>query len=222
MDKIGSFPPPPPAYSQALREVPRLPSCCLCCNVRTGTMVLAVYHIILNVIVIAATIYALVAKDLFDIESKLQITPTYAAMTITLAVALIFISASLLHGTRKHRPGLLLPFFCVQVFDLGLATISTVYYATDFRLMHLKLQELYQAFNLDELSISQPVFNGVFIGTTVFLYLLKFYFATCVWKCYKFLQITENLRGQPEYYSQGPAVADSKMKLLSESPPAYE
>ncbi|XP_038833421.1 lysosomal-associated transmembrane protein 4B-like isoform X2 [Salvelinus namaycush] len=106
--------------------------CCLCCHVRTGTVILGVWYMLINAVVLLILVTALgdpdqyhltsaeLANDLDDMDD--------ANMCIASAISLlmILISGMATYGAYKQHAAWIIPFFCYQVFDCALNTLVAV------------------------------------------------------------------------------------------------
>lgn len=111
--------------------MPILNSCCCCCTTRTGTLTLGILSLISSILSIVAIIFVLVTWD----EIKRDLKKEYPAdaedldklfevafiALIVLAILLFFVmitASMLIHGVRKMRAGLLLPYLVLTVIGL--------------------------------------------------------------------------------------------------------
>ncbi|XP_029427004.1 lysosomal-associated transmembrane protein 5 [Rhinatrema bivittatum] len=113
----------------ASRTPQELLRCCCCLNVRTSTVALAIYHMVMSV--------------LFLIEHALEVAngkgycktagnDYYKIADITssflLIIMLFLISASLLYGILKNKERHFIPFLALQIMDILLSTLTLCSY----------------------------------------------------------------------------------------------
>ena len=107
-------------------------SCCLCCHVRTGTILLGVWYLILNAVVLLILLSALDDPDHYHFSSS-ELGGDFEFMddanmciAIAISVLMILICAMATYGAYKQRAGWIIPFFCYQIFDFALNTLVAV------------------------------------------------------------------------------------------------
>ncbi|XP_077702807.1 lysosomal-associated transmembrane protein 4B isoform X9 [Canis aureus] len=107
-------------------------SCCLCCHVRTGTILLGVWYLIINAVVLLILLSALADPDQYHFSSS-ELGGDFefmddANMCIAIAISLlmILICAMATYGAYKQRAAWIIPFFCYQIFDFALNTLVAV------------------------------------------------------------------------------------------------
>jgi lysosomal-associated transmembrane protein len=127
----------------------------------------------------------------------------------------------LVYGAIKCRPGYLMPFFCLQVFDFCVSCLTVVGYFSyipDIKRWiaaqeYLPWKEALLAVDNDWLMLMAVMFF-------VLVLTLKAYFIGIVWSCYKYLSTYERTitRGVLRTYSGEQTGEDTEMLL----PPKYE
>uniref|UniRef100_A0A2K6NZE4 Lysosomal-associated transmembrane protein 4B n=1 Tax=Rhinopithecus roxellana TaxID=61622 RepID=A0A2K6NZE4_RHIRO len=107
-------------------------SCCLCCHVRTGTILLGVWYLIINAVVLLILLSALADPDQYHFSSS-EVGGDFefmddANMCIAIAISLlmILICAMATYGAYKQRAAWIIPFFCYQIFDFALNTLVAI------------------------------------------------------------------------------------------------
>ncbi|XP_069126010.1 lysosomal-associated transmembrane protein 4A-like isoform X2 [Argopecten irradians] len=227
--------------------------CCLCCHVRTGTVLLGVWHLLANLMVVTFLVYSSVNPDVlrptlqkcdtgnqgfelvaFDNGSGFKVAeaqpytyqdPYINRMTredlcvgFAITLCTLTVTLFLLYGTIRNRPGYLLPFFCLQVFDFCLSCLTVVgyfSYAPNFKVW-LKEQGLSCMPGLDSVANIQGDWLMLLCLLFLVLFLsLKAYLISMVWACYKYLQLRLVHRSSVREYTIDP---DTEMLL----PPKYE
>ncbi|XP_033737490.1 lysosomal-associated transmembrane protein 4A-like isoform X1 [Pecten maximus] len=234
--------------------------CCLCCHVRTGTVLLGVWHLLANLMVVTFLVYSSINPDVlrptlqkcdtgnqqgfeliaFDNGSGFKVAeaqpytyqdPYINRMTredlcvgFAITLCTLTVTLFLLYGTIRNRPGYLLPFFCLQVFDFCLSCLTVVgyfSYAPNFKVW-LKEQGLSCMPGLDSVANIQGDWLMLLCLLFLVLFLsLKAYMISMVWACYKYLQMRLVHRSSVREYSIDPdteVCGNDKMLL----PPKYE
>ncbi|KAH1178190.1 hypothetical protein KIL84_011892 [Mauremys mutica] len=107
-------------------------SCCLCCHVRTGTIILGVWYLIINSVVLLILLSALTDPDQYHLPSA-ELGGEFefmddANMCIATAISLlmILICAMATYGAYKQHAAWIIPFFCYQIFDFALNTLVAI------------------------------------------------------------------------------------------------
>ncbi|XP_074642820.1 lysosomal-associated transmembrane protein 4A-like [Tubulanus polymorphus] len=126
------------------------------------------------------------------------------------------ITVMLVYGTLRGRPGYLMPFFCLQVFDFCITCLSVVCY---FSYMPNIKEWITDQDNLPfkERLVDYDEQWLMLVVVTVFVLImsLKAYFIGVVWACYKYLSKRLLNEAVSHFMEDGP---DSEMLL----PPKYE
>ncbi|KAK9752579.1 Golgi 4-transmembrane spanning transporter [Popillia japonica] len=212
--------------------------CCFCLHVRTATILLGIWHLILHIL--ALSVLAIVMRNHQMVDERTQLNdgpipgnllptplskikdddiPYYlpttqdgsvyapdvdmgALMTVcTLAITLLMV-----YGTVKGKATHLLPFFCLQLFDFTITTLTATGYFCYLRSVHQFVSEHYH--NLPyrkELLQMSPQYLFLLL-LTIFLasMLWKAYCISIVWRCYKYLTLRqENARSTVHYILRG-------------------
>lgn len=112
-------------------------------------------------------------------------------------LCMIAVTIMLIYGAVKGKPSHLLPFFCLQIFDFAIATLTAAGHLCYIKSMHLWITESQNRLPWREELIQlspQTLSVLVFIGFIIFIF-LKAYAIRIVWRCYKFLTFRQhNLR----------------------------
>lgn len=122
------------------------------------------------------------------INSTLQYERMHVEVVVLLAT--LTITMLLIYGAIKGKPSYLMPFFCLQLFDLSIACLtamSSICYLPD---MHRVIQDnprLPMQPNLLKLSPHVLAFV-VLIAFTVIMF-IKAYLVGIVWACYRYLTL---------------------------------
>lgn len=170
-------------------------SCCLCCHVRTGTVILGVWYMIINAVVLLILLSALSDPDQYHITTA-ELGNEFdfmddANICIATAISLlmILICGMATYGAYKQHAAWIIPFFCYQIFDFALNTlvaISVVVYPTTIQDYLQQLpgnfpyKEEIMSMNATCLVLIVLMFIGVILA-------FKAYLIACVWNCYQYV-----------------------------------
>lgn len=117
-------------------------------------------------------------------------------------LCMIAVTLMLIYGAVKGKPSHLLPFFCLQIFDFAIATLTAAGHLCYIRSMHLWITESQNRLPWREELMKlnpQTLSVLVLIGFILFIF-LKAYAIGVVWRCYKFLTFRQhNLRSTLPY-----------------------
>ncbi|CAL8286984.1 unnamed protein product [Merluccius merluccius] len=170
-------------------------SCCLCCHVRTGTIILGVWYMLINAVVLIILFTALSDPEQYHLTSAelandLDVMDD-ANMCIASAISLlmILICGMATYGAYKLHAAWILPFFGYQIFDFALNTlvvVSIVFYPNTIQDY---LQQLPDNFPYKEevaalSSLCLVLIVLLFIGCIL---AFKAYLIACVWNCYRYV-----------------------------------
>jgi len=178
------------------------PSCCLCLNVRIGTIVIGLFNLICHAfwIVSLSSYFAhhksnelsthlkewkvLDRFNSFAQQHQENINHNIVAMVIACLSFLIVVM--LIYGAALRLSSYILPFFCMQVFDLCLsvlvfATITS--YAPQLK-YYLEMSAQDEAHRAYLQSMSLRHFRMLLFTFWIIILGIKYYFASTVWQCY--------------------------------------
>lgn len=139
-------------------------------------------------------------------------------LAFALILCTFLIALMLVYGAIKSRPGYLIPFFCLQVFDFCLNCLTVVGYMSYAPNVKLWIVEqglerypmMERLINMDEDRLMM-----LFVILFVLILSIKAYLIDMVWSCYKYLNLRNANRSVVREYTLDP---DSEMLL----PPKYE
>lgn len=116
-------------------------------------------------------------------------------------MCMIAITLMMIYGAIKGRPSHLLPFFCLQLFDFAITTLTAAGYLCYLRSVHRLIAESHRLPWRDELlKLSPQTLSIVVLLAFVSVVLIKAYAIGIVWRCYKYLTMRQhNLRSMLPY-----------------------
>ncbi|KAM8847199.1 lysosomal-associated transmembrane protein 4B-like isoform 1-T1 [Synchiropus picturatus] len=176
-------------------------SCCLCCHVRTGTIILGVWYMLINAVVLLILLTALSDPDKYHLTSAelandLDVMDD-ANMCIASAISLlmILICGMATYGAYKLRAAWIIPFFCYQIFDFALNTLVAVSIAVYPNTVQDYLQQLVPLpLQPDNFPYKEEIaaLSNVCLVLLVLLFIscilaFKAYLIACVWNCYRYV-----------------------------------
>ncbi|EMP39364.1 Lysosomal-associated transmembrane protein 4B [Chelonia mydas] len=131
-------------------------SCCLCCHVRTGTIILGIWYLIINSVVLLILLSALTDPDQYhlpsaDLGGEFEFMDD-ANMCIATAISLlmILICAMATYGAYKQHAAWIIPFFCYQIFDFALNTLVAISVLVYPNTIQDYLRQLLQSYRSEE------------------------------------------------------------------------
>ncbi|KAK0131865.1 Lysosomal-associated transmembrane protein 4B [Merluccius polli] len=170
-------------------------SCCLCCHVRTGTIILGVWYMLINAVVLIILFTALSDPEQYHLTSAelandLDVMDD-ANMCIASAISvlMILICGMATYGAYKLHAAWLLPFFGYQIFDFGLNTLVAVSIVVYPNTIQDYLQQLPDNFPYKE---EVAALSSLCLLLVVLLFIscilaFKAYLIACVWNCYRYV-----------------------------------
>ncbi|CAD7011842.1 unnamed protein product [Ceratitis capitata] len=109
---------------------------------------------------------------------------------------MIAITLMMLYGALKGKPSHLLPFFCLQLFDFAITTLTAAGYICYLKAIHHLIAESRRLpWREKLLELSQEELMVVVLVVFVFIVFAKAYAIGIVWRCYKYLTLRQqNIR----------------------------
>ncbi|CAH0715496.1 unnamed protein product, partial [Brenthis ino] len=191
--------------------------CCFCLHVRTGTILLGTWHLLLHLI--ALGFLAAIVRDpnlldelerestpvadwsdlgaemptpLSNVETRPssypQHSPPHPRDHSLIYLCTLAITLMLIYGAARGKPAHLLPFFCLQIFDFAITVLTATGYLCYIRSIHRLVAEARRVPWRDQLlALHAPALAFVVIATFMLAVLLKGYCISVVWRCYKYL-----------------------------------
>ncbi|XP_072547632.1 lysosomal-associated transmembrane protein 4B-like [Salminus brasiliensis] len=169
--------------------------CCLCCHVRTGTIILGIWYMLINAVVLLILLTALSDPDQYHLTSAelandLDVMDD-ANICIASAISLlmIVICGMATYGAYKLHAAWIIPFFSYQVFDFALNALVAVSVVVYPNTIQDYLQQLPGNFPYREEIMSM---SNVCLVLIVLLFItsilaFKAYLMMCVWSCYRYV-----------------------------------
>lgn len=180
------------------------PSCCLCLDVRIGTVMIGLLNLICHAfwIVSISSLFTRqnanynvlheYAKQMKLFEKFHEISQQHQNDVHHLMVAMVISCLSfilvimLVYGAVLRKSGYVIPFFFLQVFDLIVSVLvaaTVISYASQMKFyLEITAPDAKHREYLQHMSLSH--FRLVLLSFWLFVLGIKYYFASVVWECY--------------------------------------
>ncbi|KAJ8943527.1 hypothetical protein NQ318_023037 [Aromia moschata] len=200
--------------------------CCFCLHVRTATIAFGIWHLMLHVL--ALTVLALIMRNHHVIVQKHDEfqqndflptplskikdddNPYYLPTTqdgpdidmgALMTVCTLSITLLMVYGTIKGKATQLLPFFCLQLFDFAITTLTATGYFCYLRSVHRLVAEHWNLpFRHELLQLSPQVLSLIVLTAFLLSMLWKAYWISVVWRCYKYLTLRQQTMRNTIHY----------------------
>ncbi|XP_041483888.1 lysosomal-associated transmembrane protein 4A-like [Lytechinus variegatus] len=222
---------------------PNAPACCLCLDVRTGSILIGLWHLMgqmFAMLLIASMIMrggdnAVMNMDLDDppqvpFSANSQHDASDYCVGLVIVFCFLLITTMMMKGIIQYRSGYILPFFCLQLFDFFitfLTCIGVMSYYPDFdyedspkfpynqEFMHWK-----ENLPVSKYDIESPWFTFIALAIFLAIMLFKFYCIACIWACYKHTASVElrEIEQCPDTEALLPSY-DEAIKIKIDKPP---
>lgn len=152
------------------------------------------------------------------------------------SMCVVISTLMLIYGATKYKPSHLLPFFCLQLFDFAVTTLTAAGHLCYLRSIHHIIAESRKLPWRDELLKLSPQQLSV-IALLVFLTIImvKAYTIGIVWRCYKYLTLRQhnlqsmlpyiipdiNCRQERDYNTLLPDYDEAIAQSMKQPPPPY-
>ncbi|XP_034477451.1 tetraspanning orphan receptor isoform X2 [Drosophila innubila] len=196
-------------------------TCCFGLHVHTATLMIGLWHLFLNILALSVLAVIWRNPDMMDeLESGShdftvdlnapalptplsKVDPPYAYRDHSLnyqnfdmgglvCTCMIAITLMMIYGTIKGKPSHLLPFFCLQLFDFAITTLTAAGYLCYLHTMHRIISESHRLpWREKLLKLPQEELVLVVLVVFVCIVFLKAYCIGIVWRCYKYLTLRQ-------------------------------
>lgn len=217
--------------------------CCFCCHVRTGTIILGLFHLMVHVTVLSVMAVVILHPDLVhegqvlsESHNNAEITdPSFKAefqwprgkswtsedkfIGMLLTMGSFFVTILLIYGAIKGEAGYLMPFFCLQVFDFCISCLTIAGYCSYMPDVKNIIIQSDIPFKDELLRYDGDWLMLLLVLVLVLVLSVKAYFMGIVWSCYKYLTHYNAVGARTvRSYDVNTGGDDAKMLL----PPNYE
>ncbi|XP_034650365.1 lysosomal-associated transmembrane protein 4A isoform X3 [Drosophila subobscura] len=196
-------------------------TCCFGLHVHTATLMIGLWHLFLNILALSVLAVIWRNPEMMDeLESGShdytvdlnapalptplsKVDPPYAYRDHSLnyqnfdmgglvCTCMIAITLMMIYGTIKGKPSHLLPFFCLQLFDFAITTLTAAGYLCYLQAIHRIIAESHRLPWREKL-LELPPEELVVVVLVVFVCIvfLKAYCIGIVWRCYKYLTLRQ-------------------------------
>jgi len=177
-------------------------SCCLCLNVRIGTIMIGLFNLVCHAFwIVSLSSYIKkhqstelsehlkewkVINHFSDFAQQHQQNINHNMIAMVVACLSFLIVVMLVYGATLRLSGYILPFFCLQVFDLCLsvlvfATVTSYAPQLKYYLEVSAHDEVHRQY-LQNMSLTH--FRMILFSFWIVVLAVKYYFANTVWECY--------------------------------------
>uniref|UniRef100_A0A8C0GIC5 Lysosomal-associated transmembrane protein 4B n=1 Tax=Chelonoidis abingdonii TaxID=106734 RepID=A0A8C0GIC5_CHEAB len=166
-------------------------SCCLCCHVRTGTIILGVWYLVSGY---SPAVGKIAKQSCIFTCNHFNLSISDMCIATAISLLMILICAMATYGAYKQHAAWIIPFFCYQIFDFALNTlvaISVLVYPNTIQdyLRQLPVNFPYK----EEIMAVNPTCLVVIILLFISIILaFKGYLISCVWNCYRYINGRNN------------------------------
>lgn len=179
-------------------------SCCLCLNVRIGTILIGLFNLVCHAFwIVSLSSYITKQRNAqFQIsehfkewkiiehvnnlsqQSHHQVNHNLVAMVVAILSFLIVVM--LIYGAALRLSGYVLPFFCLQIFDLCFSVLvfaTVTSYAPQLKYyMEVSARDEVHRHYIQSMSLHH--FRLILLTFWTIILAVKYYFAATVWECY--------------------------------------
>uniref|UniRef100_A0A2K5CY01 Lysosomal-associated transmembrane protein 4B n=1 Tax=Aotus nancymaae TaxID=37293 RepID=A0A2K5CY01_AOTNA len=163
-------------------------SCCLCCRVCVGTILLGVWYLIINTVALLLLLSYHFPSS--EVGGDFELTDD-ATMCIAIAISLlmILICAMTNYGAYKQHTAWIMPFFCYKIFDFALNTLVAITVLVYPNSIQEYIGQLPPNFPCrdDVMSVNPTCLVLIILLLISIILTFKVYLVSCVWNCYLYI-----------------------------------
>jgi len=175
-------------------------SCCICLDVRIGAVMIGLFNLIIHSAGLVMTASVVMnhkqEKSLISNWMETHDNRYYNAFTlrrtgvdhmlgVMIACLSFFFTVMLVYGAAMRRAVYMLPFFCMQVFDLSLYVLASAA-VLSFAPQIKRVLEMNPQFQKSVAQLNESQFQLFLLSVCFCILMLKIYLMYVVWDCFKY------------------------------------
>jgi len=204
--------------------------CCCCLDVRVGTVLIGLFNLIFHSASFVVATKVMVHPKMYsheysEVDSEGMAGDHFVGMT--LACFYFLITIMLIYGALMRKPGLILPFFAIQVFDVVLFVLGSAGAISYGPVLKAKLERCPSfAYRNEVAQMPTQTFMFFLVSICLLVMFFKVYLMSCVWECYAFVKRQLERPTAVQFYPSMPDEHflpnyDEAMQMPKGMPPPY-
>eukprot|EP00112_Aurelia_sp_Birch-Aquarium-sp1_P004518 Seg1512.4 transcript_id=Seg1512.4/GoldUCD/mRNA.D3Y31 product="Lysosomal-associated transmembrane protein 4A" protein_id=Seg1512.4/GoldUCD/D3Y31 len=207
------------------------PFCC-CLDVRVGTVLIGLFYLVIHsamvIVAFESSIHHKNKHHYNYFHTHRMEGDNYVGMC--LATFFFLVTVMLIFGALMRKPGMILPFFAIQVIDIVvfiMGSARAVSFAPEMKARLESFPNFRYRDAVRQMSLNSFILVLIVVGLMIVLF--KAYLMRCVWECYCFAQRQVNHK-EKIFHHPYPIMEhepilpnyDEAIKMPKEMPPPYQ